>query len=136
MTAQPPRIDDRSGVVPRRPDGSRAHVGMHLGPVQITPVRAVLALAFVGSLAYIAYAILRVEDSAQIPMVTSGTAVLGLVFAALSIGGAIRMWRAWQEEQQGQTVLFAVLGGIAGMIAIGCFAGALVLGLVWGSAST
>jgi hypothetical protein len=99
----------------------------------VTPVRAVLAIAFVGSLAYIAYAILRVEDAAQIPMVTSGTAVLGIIFTALSAGGAIRMWRAWQDGLQGQTILFAVLGGIAGMIALGCFAGALVLALVWGA---
>jgi hypothetical protein len=126
-------MDDRSGVVPRRADGSRGRSGPHVGPVQITPVRAVLAIAFVGSLIYIAYAILQVEDSAQIPMVTSGTAVLGIVFTAFSVGGAIRMWRAWQEGLQGQTVLFAVLGGIAGMIALGCFAAALVLGLVWGS---
>lgn len=107
-------------------------MGPHLGPFQITPVRTVLAIAFLGSLAYIAYAILQVEDSAQIPMVTSGTAVLGIVCAALSVGGAIRMWRAWQDGLQGRTILFAMLGGIAGMIAIGCFAGALVLALVWG----
>ena len=135
MTGQHPRVDERSGVVLRRPDGSRARTRLHVGPVEITPVRSVLAIAFVGSLAYIAYAILRVEDSAQIPMVTSGTAVLGLVFTALSIGGAVRMWRAWQDGLQGQTVLFAILGGIAGMIALGCFAGALVLGLVWGSSA-
>ena len=133
MTARPPRLDDRSGVVPRRPDGSRGRRGTFIGPVRITPVRVVLLVALLGSLAYIAYAILRVEDSAQIPMVTSGVAVLGLVFAALSIGGAIRMWRAWRAGLQGWTLVFAVLGGIAGAIALGCFAGALVLALVWGT---
>lgn len=120
-------------MVPRRADGTRGRVGPHLGPVQITPVRAVLAIALVGSLGYIAYAILRVEDASQIPMVTSGTAILGMVFAALSVGGAIRMWRAWQDGEQGRTILFALLGGITGMIALGCFAGALVLALVWGA---
>ena len=132
MTTRPPRVGNRSHVVPRRPDGSRARSGPHLGPLRITPVRAVLAIAFLGSLAYIAYAILRVEDAAQLPMVTSGAAVLGIVFTALSIGGAIRMWRAWQDGLQGRTILFAMLGGIAGMVAIVCFAGALVLALVWG----
>jgi tryptophan-rich sensory protein len=107
-------------------------MGPHIGAVRITPTRAFLAIAFVGSLACIAYAILRVEDSAQIPMVTTGTAVLGLVFTALSVGGAIRMWRAWQDRMQGRTVLFAVAGGISGMIALGCFAGAIVLALMWG----
>lgn len=132
MTARPPRLDQRSHVVPRRADGTRGRVGPHLGPVRITPVRAVLGVAFFGSLAYIGWAILQVEDSAQIPMVTSGTVVLGIVFAALSVGGAIRMWRAWQDGEQGRTIVFAVLGGVAGMIALGCFAGALVLALVWG----
>jgi len=103
---------------------------MHIGPIRITPVRVALVLALVGSLAYIAYAVLAVEDDAQIPMVTSGAAVLGLVFAAISVGAGIRMWRAWQDRLQGQTVLFAIVGGISGMIALGCFAGALILGLV------
>jgi hypothetical protein len=125
-------VNASSHVVPRRSNGSRGRLGPHVGPIRITPTRAVLAIAFVGSLAYIAYAILRVEDSAQIPMVTTGTAVLGLVFTALSVGGAIRMWRAWQDRMQGRTVFFAVAGGIAGMIALGCFAGAIVLALMWG----
>lgn len=99
----------------------------------ITPVRTVLAVALVGSLAFIGYAILFVKDSAQIPMVTSGVAVLAIVFTALSVGGAIRMVRAWQDGLQGQTILFAVLGGIAGMIAIAGYAGAIVLTLIWGA---
>jgi hypothetical protein len=118
-------VNASSHVVPRRSSGSRGRLGPHVGPIRITPTRAVLAIAFVGSLAYIAYAILRVEDSAQIPMVTTGTAVLGLVFTALSVGGAIRMWRAWQDRMQGRTVFFAVAG--SRMIALGCFAGAIVL---------
>jgi hypothetical protein len=125
-------VNASSHVVPRRRDGSRGRPGPHVGPIRITPTRAVLAIAFLGSLLFIAYAVLRVEDSAQIPMVTTGTAVLGLVFTALSVGGAIQMWRAWQDRMQGRTVLFAVAGGIAGMIALGCFAGAIVLALMWG----
>jgi hypothetical protein len=136
MTSRPPRVDARSHVVPRRADGSRGRLGPHLGPLRITPVRAVLALAFLGSLAYIAYAVLRVEDAAQIAMVATGSTVLGLVFTALSVGGAIRMWRAWQDGQQGRTVVFAVAGGISGMIALGCFAGAIVLALVMGGLSS
>jgi hypothetical protein len=132
MTSRPPHVDARSHVVPRRPDGSRGKSGPHVGPIRLTPVRLALAVAFVGSLAYIAYAILQVEDSAQIPMVTSGAAVLGLVFTALSVGGAIRMWRAWQDRQQGRTVMFAIAGGVAGMLALGCFTGVIVLALIWG----
>lgn len=119
--------------MPRRAGGSRGRSGLHLGPIRITPIRVILVVALLGSLAYIAYAILRVKDSAQIPMVTSGLAVLGIVFAAFSIGGAIRMWRCWRAGLQGWTLLYAVFGGIAGAIALGCFAGTLVLALVWGT---
>ena len=129
----PPSVRDDSHVSPRRPDGSRGRRGRFIGPIRITPIRVLLAVALFGSLAFIAVAVLTVKDSAQIPMVTGGAAVLGLVFAALSVGGAIRMWRAWQDGLQGQTVLFALLGGIAGALALGCFAGVLVLALVWGS---
>ena len=132
----PPRVSESSHVSPRRPDGTRGRRGRFIGRVEVTPIRAVLAVALVGSLAYIGLAILKVKDSAQIPMVTSGMAVLGLVFAALSVGGAIRMWRAWQDGLQGQTVMFALLGGLAGAAALGCFAGTLVLALVWGSAQS
>ena len=130
---QPPRVDDSSHVSPRRPDGSRGRRGRFIGPIQVTPIRSVLAVVLVGSLAFIAFAILRVHDSNQIPMVTSGLAVLAIVFAALSVGGAIRMWRSWQDGLQGQTVLFALLGGIAGAIALGCISGVLVLALLLGS---
>ena len=118
---------------PRRAGGSRSRAGFRIGRVQVTPIRAALAVGLLGSLLYIAVAIVFVRDAAQLPMVTSGVAVLGIVFGALSIGGAIRMWRAWQDGAQAQTVVFAVLGGLAGMIALGCFAGALVLALVWKS---
>lgn len=131
MASQLPRGDDPI-VSPRKP-GSVRRRGRFMGPVRITPVRAVLAVDLVGSLAYIGLAILLVKDSAQLPMVTSGMAILGLVFTALSVGGAIRMWRAWQDGLQGQTVFFALLGGIAGALALGCFAGVLVLALVWGA---
>ena len=133
MSNLPPRRGAASQVSPRRGDGSRGAVGLHIGSVRITPIRSALAVALVGSLAYIAWAVLEVNDSALIPMITSGTAVLGLVFAALSVGAAIRMWQAWRDGAQGQTVLFSLLGGISGLAAIGCFAGALILALIWGS---
>lgn len=130
MSSQPRRSVSASRRSPRRSGGGSTS---HIGPIAVTPFRVVLGLGFVGSLAYIAWAILKVEDSAQIPMVTSGIGALGIVFAAASGGGAVRMWQAWKREQQAETVLFAIFGGIAGMLAIGCLAGTLVLSLVWGS---
>lgn len=103
-----------------------------VGRVAITPFRVIVVLAYVSALAYIAYAILKVRDSSQIGMVTTGLAVLALALVATSAGGAVRMWQAWKAGLQTPTVLWAMFGGIAGMMAIGCFAGVLVLSLVMG----
>lgn len=128
----PPRRTAPSHVSPRPSPGTRARTRRQIGPFAVTPFRVLLALAFLSGPAYIGWAILRVRDSSQIPMVTTGFAVLGLAFAALSVGSAIRMWQVWQEGRQGQTLLLAALGGISGMLALGSFAGTLVLSLVWG----
>lgn len=104
--------------------------GPSIGPVRLTPVRFVLLLALVGSLAYIAFAI-TVRDASQIPMLSSGAAVLGLVFAGLALAGAVATYRAGREGRGRDAFVNATLGGIAAIIAAGCFAGAVVLGLVW-----
>jgi hypothetical protein len=64
-------------------------------------------------------------------MLASGAAVLGIVFTALTITGAAATIRAARSEQAGRSVLAAVLGGIAGVIAFGCFAAAVVFALLW-----
>jgi hypothetical protein len=89
----------------------------------------VLLVALVGSLAYLAFAI-TVRDASQIPMLSSGAAVLGIVFAALAVLGAWATYRASIEGRDGQALALAVMGGVAAIIAFGCFAGAIVLGLV------
>jgi hypothetical protein len=47
---------------PRTGNGARSG-GPRLGPFRITPMRVVVAIAFLGSLAYIGYAVLRVRDT-------------------------------------------------------------------------
>ena len=66
-------------------------------------------------------------------MLTSGAAVLGIVFAALAIAGVVETVRAARADRPGRSLVAAVLGGIAGVIAFGCFAAAVVLALLWGS---
>ncbi len=117
-------------VSPRSPDGGRLREGPHLGPIRITPIRVILVVALIGSLAYIAFA-LTVRDTSQIPMLSSGAAVLGLVFSALAIAGAISMWRAGVDRRSGLSFGMAALGGVSAMIALGCFAFAIVLALLW-----
>ena len=120
-------------VAPIGPDGRRVREGVWLGPLRITPTRVILTVAVLGSVGYLAYAI-TVRDAAQIPMLASGAAVLGIVFVALTIAGAVETLRAARANRPGRSVVAAVFGGIAGIIAFGCFAAAAVMALLWGVA--
>ena len=127
--ATPRRPDDR-----RRAAGAAGRGGGRGGPtiagLAVTPIRVVLAIALFGSLAYLLFAI-TVRDASQIPMLASGAAVLGIVFAALAVGGAIECYRAGREDDGRRAILLAIAGGFAAMISAGCFAAAMVLALVW-----
>jgi hypothetical protein len=107
--------------------------GLRVGPLRITPIRVVVALALVGSSAFIAYAVLRVRDTSQIPMLSSGFAVLGLALAAIAIGGLVGLWRAAADGRGARAFLMSIVGGVIGLAAIGCFAAAVVLALLWRS---
>ncbi len=123
-------LDDRWQVSPRRADGSRGVVGPHLGRVRLTPTRVTLAIALGGSLLFVLYSA-TVRDASQIPMLAAGALVLGLVFSALAIAGAVSTYRAAAEARGGRAFADALLGGLAALIAFGCFAMAVVLALVW-----
>lgn len=113
-------------VSPRNRDGTRRRVGPHLGPLRLTPTRVTLAIALVGSVGFLLYAI-TVRDTSQIPMLAAGAFVLGLVFAALALGGAISTYRAASWGAGGRAFAMALVGGLAAVIAFGCFSGALIL---------
>ncbi len=119
-------------IAPRGPDGSRAREGLWIGPIHITVTRVVLVIAVVGSVGYLLYAI-TVRDPAQIPMLTSGAAVLGITFTALAIAGAVETYRAARADRPGRALAAAIFGGIAGIVAFGCFAATAVLALLWGA---
>ena len=72
----PPR---RAARRPRR--GSR---GPHLGPVRITPLRVTLLVALLGGIGFLAYATL-VRDQLQVPLMATGFAVCGIVFAVVAV---------------------------------------------------
>jgi len=126
-------MSDQHHVSRRKPDGTRVREGLHLGPLRITVTRVILVVAVVGSAGYLVYAI-TVRDANQIPMLASGAAVLGLVFAALAIAGVAETVRAARADRPGRSVVAAVVGGVAAIIALGCLAGAAVLALLWGVA--
>jgi hypothetical protein len=125
-----PPLDDRSHVSPRRPDGSRGIAGPHVGPIRLTPTRVTLGVALVGSVLFGVYAI-TVRDAAQIPLLASGFLVLGLVFGALAVAGAIGTYRSARDDLSGRALLQALGGGIAAIIACACLAVFAVLVLLW-----
>jgi len=103
---------------------------MHVGPIRVTPSRVLILLALIGSIGYLIFAIAVVRDVSQIPMLVSGALVLGLVFLGLAVAGGIETYRAGSEGASGRAMLMAVLGGGASIVAMGCFAAAIVLSLV------
>jgi len=132
--AVPRRTSDAPAPRTPRSPQRRASSLPRLGPIQLTPFRAVIAIAFLGSGVYIAWAILRVkESSVQVPMLSSGFAILGLSCAAIALGGAINMWRAASVGRSGRALALAIVGGAFGMAAIGCFTLTVILALVWKS---
>jgi hypothetical protein len=104
---------------------------MWIGGFALTPMRAVVILAFVGSSAFIAWAILKVRDTQQIPMLSSGFLVLGLACAAVAIGALIELWRAAARARLSRAVGMAIGGGLFGLAAIGCFTLTVLFALLW-----
>jgi len=106
---------------------------VHVGRFRLTPISLVVLVAFLGSTAFIGFAILKVRDTSQIPMLSSGFAILGLACVAVAVGALIQLWRAASWGRMGRAMALAVVGGIFGLGAIGCFAATVVLALLWRS---
>ena len=94
--------------------------GLYIGPLKITPAVVLVAIALVGSVAYIAYVVFKVEDE-QIKLLGYGFGVLGASFLAIAVGSLFEMWRAASRARAGRSLALAIVGGVAGLIAIGCF---------------
>ena len=112
-------------AVPRRPEPEPRRVG----PIAITPTGILLVVALAASVAYLLYAI-TVRDASQIPLLASGAAVLGVVFVAVAVTGLIATWRSSLRGSDGRAIGHALLGGMACLAAAGCFAVAIILGMV------
>jgi hypothetical protein len=104
--------------------------GRSIGGVRITLAVLVVGLAMIGSLAYIGYVVLAVDEE-QIPLLAAGFAVLGASFVALAIGTIVGMWRAASRAKGGRALLLAIVGGLAGLAAIGCFTVTALSAMLW-----
>ncbi len=125
-------MDPRTQVSRRNPDGTRRRQGRYIGPMRVTPTRIMLAIAVVGSLGYIVYGV-TVRESTQIPVLASGAAVLGIVFAALAVAGLVETIRAARADEPGRSMVLALLAGVAAIISLVCFGGAAVLAIMYRS---
>ncbi|MBA2381454.1 MAG: hypothetical protein H0V73_05015 [Chloroflexi bacterium] len=103
--------------------------GRRLGPIPITVTGVLIVIALILSLAYVAYAI-TVRDASQIPLLASGAVVLGLVFVAIAFVGARAAWRSSVGGRDARAFGHAIVGGVASLVAAGCFAAAVILIMV------
>jgi hypothetical protein len=93
----------------------------------ISPVAIFLAIAIIGSIAYMAY-VVTVREATQIPLLASGAVVLAIVFGALAAFCLRTVWRAGLERGSGgRALLTAIVGGGAAIAAAGFAAGAIIL---------
>ena len=99
------------------------------GRRRISPGAVFLAVALIGSLVFVLYAI-TVRDASQIPLLAAGGVVLGIVFLALA-GYCLRgTWRAGIAARNGRALALGIGGGIAAIIGAGCISGAIILFLL------
>ena len=105
--------------------------GRRIGPIPITATGVLILIALVMSVGWLAFTI-TVRDPSQIPLLASGTVVLGIVFAAIAIVGGRAAWRSSVRGRDARAFGHAILGGFAWLAAAGCFAAALILFILKG----
>lgn len=109
-----------------RGDAYQDHEDVARGP-RITPGIVILAVAVIGSIAYMAF-VVTVRDNSQIPLMASGAVVLSIVFVALAAYSLRASWRAGAEPGRGgRAILAALVGGGAAIAAAGFAAAAIIL---------
>jgi hypothetical protein len=109
-------------------------------PPPVTPRKArklsipgiVIGLTMVASIIFIGYVVLRIEDN-QIPLMATGFVVLGASLAAVAAWCVIGIWRSASRARGGRAFALAIVGGLAGIGAIGCFTVAALSSLVLSS---
>jgi hypothetical protein len=118
MIAQPPTPDATESPEPAPRRRGRL----------LTPIRVTLGIALIASIGVVTYGLLA-RDATQIPVLTAGGYISGIVFVLLGLAGAWAAYRRAQDGSSGRALVYAVLGGIAALLAAAAFAGAIILTL-------
>ena len=119
----PPATPPSAPAQPAEPVTSRK-------PRRISIPGIVIGLTMLGSIAFIGYVVLRISDN-QIPLMAAGMVVLGASLGAVAAWSVLGMWRAASRARGGRAFGLAIVGGLAGLGAIGCFTVAALSALVW-----
>jgi len=128
--------NDLAGAPPANRSDAARRRGPHLGPVRITPLRVTLLIALVGGIGFLLYATF-VRDQLQVPLMATGFAICGLVFAAVAILAVVAVVNAGREGRDGRAVLSALVGGLVAIGALMFLSAAIIMGLIWsGTKST
>jgi hypothetical protein len=94
----------------------------------VTAPRIALAIAVVGSVIFLALAVL----ARNIPLLASASAVFGIVFVVLAVAGGRGTWQAASDGRNRRALGLAVGGGLAAIIGLASLALAIDLALIWG----
>ncbi len=89
-----------------------------------------LLVALAGGLGFLAWSVL-VRDHLQVPLMATGFATCGLVFAATAVLSVAAVARAGREGRDGAAVLTALLGGLFAIAALMSLAAAWIASLIW-----
>ncbi len=117
----------RSGYAPTEPPPAAPVTPRTSRRISIPGI--VIGLTMLGSIIFIGYVVLRIEDN-QIPLVAAGFVVLGASLAAVALWCVYGIWRAASRARGGRAFALAIIGGLAGLGAIGCFTVAALTTLV------
>lgn len=114
---------------PASSQGTASSQGPHIGPVPLTVPLVVVLLVLVGSLVFIGWVAVSVHDN-QIPLLAVGFVAFGAGSAALAVGALLGLWRSASRSESGRATALAIVGGLAGLAAIGSFTIAALLTMV------
>jgi hypothetical protein len=101
-----------------------------VGPVRVTAVRVMLLIALIGGLGFLAWSVL-VRDQLQVPLMATGFAICGLVFAAVAVLSVAGVVRAGRDGRDGAAVMTALVGGLFSVAALLSLAAAVIFSLIW-----
>lgn len=129
--ADTPADRDPAAWLGMSPDQAPPAQPRRLPRPRITPVRAFLTIALVASSLVVAYGLIA-RDATQIPVLTAGVFISGIVLVMVALAGAWAAFSRAREGESGWALVYAVLGGLAAVVAAGAFATAIILTLALG----